>query len=130
MATYTLQISTRSCCGRHRWSLVDIVETLAASGLEHIVLEEVAFAGESVSLAFPLEMGLRGDRAQAMVDIILHRLSQSLGGNAFCFSGNLTATASVEAEETRAQEVLARIKGKGLSARLEPIHLPVSAEVV
>ncbi len=114
MARYMMQISTRSCCGRHRWPLVDIVETLAASGFEHIVLEEIAFAGERVSLALPLEAGLRGDRAQALVDIILHRLSQSLGGNAFCFTGNLTATASVETEETRVQEGLAFIKGKGL----------------
>ena len=55
MARYMMQISTRSCCGRHRWPLVDIVESLAASGLEHIVLEEIAFAGERVSLALPLE---------------------------------------------------------------------------
>jgi hypothetical protein len=125
-----VQINTRSCCGRHRWPLLDIVETLAASGLEHIVLEEVAFAGERVSLTLPLEAGLRGDRAQALVDIILDRLSQALGGNAFCFTGNLTATASVEAEETRAQEGLTFIKGKSLNARLEPIRLPASTEVM
>ena len=117
MARYTIQISTRSCCGRHRWPLVDIVETLAASGFEHIVLEEIAFAGERVSLTLPLETGLRGDRAQALVDIILHRLSQSLGGNAFCFTGNLMVDASVETEETRVQEGLAFIEGKSLSAR-------------
>ena len=79
MARYTAQIGTRSCCGKHRWPLVDIVETLATSGFEHIILEEVAFAGERVSLTLPLEAGLKGDRAQALVDIILDRLSQSLG---------------------------------------------------
>jgi hypothetical protein len=125
-----IQISTRSCCGRHRWPLVDIVETLASSSLEYIVLEEVAFAGERVGLTVPLEGGLRGDRAQALVDVILHRLSQALGGNAFCFTGNLTATASVETEETRAQEVLTFIKGKGLNAHLEPIGFPASAKVM
>lgn len=128
MARYMMQISTRSCCGRHRWPLVDIVENLATSGFEYIVLEEVAFAGESVSLTLPLETDLRGDRAQVLVDIILHSLSQVLGGNAFCFTGNLTVIASMEAEETQAQEGLALIKDKGLSALLEPIRLPVSAE--
>lgn len=130
MARYMMQVSTRSCCGRHRWPLVDIVENLATSGFEYIVLEEVAFAGESVSLTLPLETDLRDDRAQALVDIILHRLSQALGSNALCFTGNLTVTASVEAEETRAQEGLAFIKSKGLSPRLEPIHFPASAEVM
>ena len=110
MARYMMQISTRSCCGRHRWPLVDIVENLATSGFEHIVLEEFAFAGESVSLTLPLETDLRGDRAQVLVDIILHSLSQALGGNAFCFTGNLTVIASMEAEETQAQEGLALIK--------------------
>jgi hypothetical protein len=130
MARYMMQVSTRSCCGRHRWPLVDIVENLATSGFEHIVLEEVAFAGESVSLTLPLETDLRGDRAQGLVDVILHRLSQALGSNALCFTGNLTATASVEAEETRAQEGLTFIKSRGLSPRLEPIHFPASAEVM
>jgi hypothetical protein len=125
-----VQISTRSCCGRHRWPLVDIVETLASSGLEHVFLDEVAFAGEHVSLTLPLERSLRGDRAQALVDLILHCLSQSLGGNAFCFTGNLTATASVEAEETQAQEGLTFIQSKGLHARLEPLHFPASPEVM
>jgi hypothetical protein len=130
MARYTLQISTRSCCGRHRWPLVDIVETLASSGFEHILLEEVAFAGECVRLALPLETGLSGDRAQVLVDVILHRLSQALGSNAFCFTGNLIAIASGEAEEAGAQAGLASIANKGLSARLEPIRLPASSEVM
>ena len=130
MARYMMQVSTRSCCGRHRWPLVDIVENLATSGFEHIVLEEVAFAGESVSLTLPLETDLRDDRAQALVDIILHRLSQALGSNALCFTGNLTVTASVKAEETRAQEDLAFIKSRGLSPHLEPVHFPASAEVM
>ncbi len=129
MARYTVQIGTRSCCGKHRWPLVDIVETLATSGFEYIVLEEAAFAGECVGLTLPLETGLRGDRAQALVDIILHRLSQSLGSNALCFTGNLTVTASVEADETRAQKGLSLIKGKGLSSHLEPICFPASTEV-
>src|SRR6266516_7913547 len=81
MARYMMQISTRSCCGKHRWPLVDIVENMAASDFDHIVLEEVAFAGESVSLILPLEPGLRGDRAQVLVDVILHRLSQARGSN-------------------------------------------------
>ncbi len=129
MARYTVQIGTRSCCGKHRWPLVDIVETLATSGFGHILLEEVAFAGERVGLTLPLERGLRGDRAQALVDVILHRLSQSLGSNALCFTGNLTVTASVEADETRPQEGLTLIKGKGLSSHLEPICFPASTEV-
>jgi len=129
MARFTTQIGTRSCCGKHRWPLVDIVETLATSGFEHIILEEVAFAGERVGLTLPLEIGLRGDRAQALVDVILHRLSQSLGSNALCFTGNLTVTASVEADEIRAQEGLTLIKGRGLSSYLEPIHFPTSTEV-
>src|SRR5215472_7802838 len=106
MARYVVQIGTRSCCGKHRWPLVDIVETLAASGFEQILLEEVAFAGECVGLTQRLEIGLRGDKAQALVDVIVHHLSQSLGGNALCFTGNLTVTASVEADESRAQESL------------------------
>jgi len=122
MARYMVQIGTRSCCGKHRWPLVDIVETLATSGFEYIVLEEVAFAGECVGLILPLETGLRGDSAQALVDIILHRLSQSLGNNVLCFTGNLTVTASVEADETRVQEGLTVIKGKGLSCCLERIR--------
>jgi hypothetical protein len=122
MARYMVQIGTRSCCGKHRWPLVDIVETLATSGFEYIVLEEVAFAGECVGLILPLETGLRGDSAQALVDIILHRLSQSLGSNVLCFTGNLTVTASMEADETRAQEGLTFIKGKGLSCGMEPIR--------
>src|SRR2546425_9938778 len=130
MARYAAQIGTRSCCGKHAGPLVDIVEPLATSGFEHIILEEVAFAGERVGLTLPLEIGLRGDRAQALVDIILHRLSQSLGSNALCFTGNLTATASVEADDTRAQEGLAFIKSRGLSPRLEPVHFPASAEVM
>ena len=130
MARYTVQIGTRSCCGKHRWPLVDIVETLATSGLEYIVLEETAFAGECVDLTLPVETGLRGDRAHALVDVLLHRLSQSLGSNALCFTGNLTVTASVEADETRAQEALAFIKSKGLGCRLEPIRFPASTEVM
>ena len=126
MARYTVQIGTRSCCGKHRWPLVDVVETLATSGFEYIVLEEVAFAGECVGLTLPLDTGLRGDRAQTLVDIILHRLSQSLGSNALCFTGNLTVTASVEADETRAQEGLTIIKGKGLSCCLERIRFSAS----
>src|SRR5690242_16405337 len=114
MARYTVQISTRSCCGKHRWPVVDIVETMATSGFEYIILEEVAFAGERASLTLPLETGLKGDQAQALVDVILHRLSQSLGSNALCFTGNLTVTASVEADETRVQESLTLIKGKSL----------------
>ena len=129
MVRYMVQIGTRSCCGKHRWPLVDIVETLATSGFEHIILEEVAFAGERVGLTLPLEIGLRGDRAQALVDVILHRLSQSLGSNALCFTGNLTVTALVEADEIRAQEGLTLIKGRGLSSYLEPIHFPTSTEV-
>jgi hypothetical protein len=130
MARYTVQIGTRSCCGKHRWPLVDIIETLATSGLEYIILEETTFAGECVSLTLPLETGLRGDRAQALVDVILHRLSQSMGNNVLCFTGNLMVTASVEADETRAREGLALIKGKGLSCRLEPIRFPASTKVM
>jgi len=130
MARYTVQIGSRSCCGKHRWPLVDIIETLATSGLEYIILEETTFAGECVSLTLPLETGLRGDRAQALVDVILHRLSQSMGSNALCFTGNLMVTASVEADETRAREGLTLIKGKGLSCRLEPIRFPASTEVM
>ena len=128
MARYTVQISTRSCCGKHRWPLVDIVETLATSGFEYIILEEVAFAGEYVSLTLPLETGLKGD--QAPVDVILNRLSQSLGSNALCFTGNLTVTASVEADETRVRESLTLVKGKGLGCHLEPIRFPASTEVM
>ncbi len=130
MARYTVQIGTRSCCGKHRWPLVDIVETLATSGFGHILLEEVAFAGECVGLTLPLEIGLRGDRAQALVDVILHRLSQSLGSNALCFTGNLTVTASVEADGIRAQEGLTLIKSKGLSCCLDPMRLPTSTEAM
>ncbi len=130
MARYTVQISTRSCCGKHRWPLVDIVETLAASGFEYILLEEITFAGECVSLTLPLETGLKGDQAQALVDVILHRLSQSMGSNALCFTGNLTVTASVEADETRVRESRTLIKGKGLGCHLEPIRFPVSTEVM
>jgi len=129
MARYTMQIGTRSCCGKHRWPLVDIVESLAASGLESIILEEAGFAGTCVSLTLPLATDLSDDGAQALVDIILRRLSQSLGSNALCFTGNLTVTASVEADETRAQEGLTLIKGRGLSSYLEPIHFPTSTEV-
>lgn len=130
MSRYAVQIGTRSCCGKHRWPLVDIVETLAASDFEHILLEEVAFAGERVGLTLPLATDFRGDKAQSLVDVILHRLSQSLGSNALCFTGNLTVTASVEADETRAEEVLTFIKGKGLSSHLEPILFPTSTEVM
>ena len=130
MARYTVQIGTRSCCGKHRWPLVDIVETLATSGFEHILLEEVAFAGERVGLTLPLERGLRGDRAQAVVDVILHRLSQSLGSNVLCFTGNLTVTASVEADDIQAQEGLTLIKSKGLSCCLDPMRFPASTEVI
>ena len=126
MASYTLQIGTRSCCGKHRWPLVDIVETLATSGFEHIRLEEVAFAGERVGLTLPLEIGLRGDRVQVLVDVILHRLSQSLGSNVLCFTGNLTVTASVETDEIRAQEGLTLIKSKGLSCCLDSMRFPAS----
>ncbi len=130
MARYTTQIGTRSCCGKHRWPLVDIVETLATSGFEHIILEEVAFAGERVGLTLPLEIGLRGDRAQALVDVILHRLSQSLGSNALCFTGNLTVTASVEADETHARESLHHIECKGLSCHLDPIRFSTPTKVM
>jgi hypothetical protein len=65
-----------------------------------------------------------------LVDVILHRLSQSMGSNALCFTGNLMVTASVEADETRALEGLTLIKGKGLSCRLEPIRFPASTEVM
>jgi hypothetical protein len=130
MARYTVQVSTRSCCGKHRWPLVDIVETLATSGFEYIILKEVMFAGECVSLTLPLETGLSGDRAQALVDVILHRLSHSLGSNALCFTGNLTVTASMEADETRAREGLNHIASKGLGCRLEPIRFPTSTEVM
>ncbi len=129
MSRYMVQVGTRSCCGKHRWPLVDIVESLATSGFEYIVLEKAAFAGECVGLTLPLERGLSGDRAQALVDVILHRLSQSLGSNALCFTGNLTVTASVEADETRAQKGLSLIKGKSLSSHLEPISFPASTEV-
>src|SRR5215831_10938498 len=124
MARYTVQISTRSCCGKHRWPLVDIVETLATSGFEYIILEEVTFAGTCVSLTLPLETGLRGDQAQALVDNILHRLSQSMGSNALCFTGNLTVTASVEADETHTREGIRHIEGKGLGFHLEPVRFP------
>ena len=130
MARYTVQIGTRSCCGKHRWPLMDIVETLATSGFDYIVLEEVAFAGECVGLTLPLEKSLRGERAQALVDVILHRLSQSLGSNALCFTGNLTVTASMEADETGAQEGFTLIKGKGLSCCLTPIRFPTPTEVM
>ena len=128
MARYTVQISTRSCCGKHRWPLVDIVETLAASGFEYIIMEEVTFAGECVSLTLPLETGLKGDQAQSLVDFILHRLSQSMGSNALCFTGNLTVTASVEADETRVRESLTLFKDRGLDCHLEPIRFPISTE--
>jgi len=124
MARYTVRISTRSCCGRHRWPLIDIVETLANSGFEHLLLEEVTFAGACIPLALPLEIGLPGEKVQALVDAILDRLSQALGGNAFCFTGNLVVTASGAAEEVRAQEAHARIENKGLRARLEPTRFP------
>jgi len=130
MARYTVQIGTRSCCGKHRWPLMDIVETLATSGFEYILLEEIAFAGERVSLTLPLETDLRGDKAQSLVDAILHNLSQSLGNNALCFTGNLTVTASAEADEIRAQEGLALIKSKGLSCCLEPVHFSASTRVM
>jgi len=130
MARYTVQISTRSCCGKHRWPLVDIVETLATSGFEYIILKEVTFAGTCTSLTLPLETGLKGDQAQALVDIILHRLSQSLGSNALCFTGNLTVTATVEADETHLRESLTLIKDKGLGCQLEPIRFPVSTEMM
>jgi hypothetical protein len=130
MARYMVQISTRSCCGKHRWPLVDIVETLTTRGFEYILLEEVMFAGECVSLTLPLAPGLRGDRAQVPVDVILHRLSQSLGSNALCFTGNLTVTASVEADETCAREGFNYIEGKGLGCRLEPARFTTSTEVM
>jgi hypothetical protein len=126
MARYKVQITARSCCGRHRWPLVDIVEALANSGFQQIALEEIAFAGVPVQLALPLEAGISGDRAHALVDIILDRLSQTLGSNAFCFTGNLTVTALVEAEEAQAPVSLAFIKGKALSVNLEPLYLHVS----
>jgi len=130
MSRYTVQISTRSCCGKHRWPLVDIVETLAASGFEHILLEEVGFAGERVGLTLPLETDFRGDKAQSLADLILHRLSQSLGSNALCFTGNLTVTALVEADEIRTQEGLTLIKSKGLSCRLDPMRFLASTEMM
>jgi hypothetical protein len=130
MARYTVKIGTRSCCGKHRWPLVDIVETLATSGFEYIILNEVTFAGEYVSLMLPLETGLKGDQTQALVDVILHRLSQSLGSNVLCFTGNLTMTATMEADETRAREGLNYIEGKGLGCRLEPVRFPTSTEVM
>ncbi len=129
MSRYIVQIGTRSCCGKHRWPLADIVESLAASGFEYIILEEVAFAGECASLTLPLETGLKGTQAMSLVDVILHRLSQSLGSNALCFTGNLTVTASVEADETRARECLTLIEGQGLSCHLEPLRFPASTEV-
>ncbi|HLH62960.1 MAG TPA: hypothetical protein VKV20_14860 [Ktedonobacteraceae bacterium] len=130
MARYTVQIGTRSCCGKHRWPLVDIVETLATGGFEDIILEEVAFAGERASLTLPVERGLRGERAQALADVILHRLSQSLGSNALCYTGNLTVTASVEAGEIQAREGLVFIKSKSLSCHLEPVRPFVPTAVV
>jgi hypothetical protein len=130
MARYMVQIGTRSCCGKHRWPLVDIVETLATSGFGHIFLEEVAFAGERVGLTLPLEIGVRGDRAQALVDVMLHRLSKSLGNNVLCFTGNLTVTASVEADDIQAQEGLTLIKSKGLSCCLDPTRFPASTEAM
>ena len=130
MARYRVQIGTRSCCGKHRWPLMDIVETVATSGFEQIILEEVAFAGERVGLTLLLEKGLRGDRAQGLVDVILHLLSHSLGSNALCFTGNLTVTASVEADEIQAQEGLALIKSKGLSCHLDPMRFLASTEVM
>ena len=123
MARYRLQISTRSCCGRHRWPLVDIVEALANSGLQETVLEEVGFAGEGARLGLPLEAGIKGDRAHAVVDVIMDRLSHTLGGNAFCFTGNLMATASAEAEEAQIREGMAAIKGKGMGVSLEPVSV-------
>jgi hypothetical protein len=124
MARYKLQISTRSCCGRHRWPLVDIVEALANSGLQDIVLEEVGFAGEGAKLGLPLDAGIKGDRAHAVVDVIMDRLSHILGGNAFCYTGNLMAIASAEAEEAQMQAGMAAIKGKGLGVSLEPASVP------
>jgi hypothetical protein len=61
---------------------------------------------------------------------MLHRLSKSLGNNVLCFTGNLTVTASVEADEIRAQEGLTLIESKGLSCRLDPMRFLASTEVM
>jgi len=53
-----------------------------------------------------------------------------LGSNALCFTGNLTVTASVEADGIRAQEGFTLIKSKGLSCCLDPMRLPTSTEAM
>jgi hypothetical protein len=78
----------------------------------------------------PLESDLKGDQAQSLVDYILHRLSQSMGSNALCFTGNLTVTATVEADETNVRESLNHIEGKGLGCHVEPIRFLTSTEVM
>ena len=127
MAQYTVRISARSCCGKHRWPLLDMVETLSNSGFQHVMLQTIAFAGQETNLALPVDPGISRDSAHALVDLILHRLSQSLGGNAACFTGNLVATALVEADATQARDSLPLITGRGLHADMEPapVHIAV-----
>lgn len=120
MARCRLKISTR--VWKTRWPIVDLVESLAKSGLQDVVVEEVEFAGKGVDVGIPLEPGLSSDGAHAVVDVILERLSGVLGGNAARFTGNFLATASAtKADEAQIQESLARLSGKGLAVNLEPV---------
>lgn len=89
---WNLEVVTRPhlpCCGKHWWSLLEIVEELAESGLEDIVLEEAGLAGKKSGLSIKLRAGSGDGEARTVVEEIMDKLAKALGADSRCFQGNL-----------------------------------------
>lgn len=87
---YRLTISTRACCGRHRWSLLDMIEGLSHLGLHRPVLEAVSLAGKRVELCAPVKT----EDAESVVDRALAALTRVLGANSLSFTSDLAIEGS------------------------------------
>ena len=93
MKNYEFEVSSRFCCDKLRWTIIDMLENLGEETLQpnvfKVVLEKVNFYGKEVDLNLELEPVALKEKANTVAELIMSELSRVLGMNPQCFSGTL-----------------------------------------
>lgn len=79
-ATGVQRIDFRACCGKLRWSLLDIVEGLAG---EHVRVRALWWGRGEV----PLDLDLDARPPEEVVETVLSEAARCLGVSTSCFTG-------------------------------------------
>jgi len=122
MDWYRFDIRTRCASIRQRWYLVDVVEGLGHLGLREVYLEAAQFAGAGAFLDIPLHAEIRGQRAHAIAEEIMARLSQELGAKSYLFVGDLQVKALALAKEEQVRQSQDFFSNRGFSISAMPVE--------